>query len=141
VSGALGILWATLATGAFAVISNVRGRDLPVSALGGGLGWGIYLAISRSGGGDGIAFFAASAAIALYSELASRILSRPTTTYLVCALIPLVPGGGMYYMMSQSLSGDLQGTLSIGFATLSIAGSIATGVAVGSAVARLARRL
>jgi uncharacterized membrane protein YjjB (DUF3815 family) len=47
----------------------------------------------------------------------------------------------MYYMMSKSLSGDLQGTLSIGFATLSIAGSIATGVAVGSAIARLARRL
>jgi uncharacterized membrane protein YjjB (DUF3815 family) len=141
VSGLLGILWAALATGAFAIVSNVRGRDLPFSALGGGLGWGIYLAVVHFGDSPSMAFFAASAAIALYSELAGRILNRPTTTYLVCALIPLVPGGGMYYMMTRSLSGDLQGTLSTGFATLSIALAIATGVAIGSAVARLARRL
>ena len=140
-NGTFGILWATLATGAFAVVSNVRGRDLPVSAVGGGLGWGMYLAVSWWAGSEGLAFFAASATIALYSELAGRLLGRPTTTYLVCALIPLVPGGGMYYTMTRSLSGDLEGTLSTGFATLSIAGAIATGVAVGSAVARLARRL
>lgn len=137
----LGILWAALATGTFAVVFNVRGRDIFVSAVGGGLGWAVYLGVGSAIGSDGFAYFAASVAVELYAEVAAHILSRPATTYVVCAIICLVPGGGMYYMMSESLTGDLQGTLNIGFKTLGIAGAIASGLAVGSASARLMKRL
>lgn len=136
-----GILWAALATGTFAVVFNVRGRDLLVSAFGGGLGWGVYLGAGVITGSDGFAYFVAAVAVELYAELASRLRSRPATTYVVCAIISLVPGGGMYYMMSESLQGDLQRTLSVGFKTLGIAGAIAAGLAVGSAFARLMKRL
>lgn len=136
-----GVLWAGLASGAFAVVFNVRGRDLPASALNGAVGWAAYLATLSSGHTEAIAFFAASVAVAVFAETAGRLLRRPATTYLVCALIPLVPGGGMYYTMAASLAGDLQETLSVGFRTLSTAGSIASGVAIGSAAARLARLL
>jgi uncharacterized membrane protein YjjB (DUF3815 family) len=47
----------------------------------------------------------------------------------------------MYYMMSESLAGDMDGAISVGFATLGTAGAIAAGLAIGSAIARLARRL
>jgi len=136
-----GILWALLATGAFALVFNVRGRDLPLAALGGALGWAVYLLISLQGNSELLAYFSSSAAIALYAELVSQLLHRPATTYLVCALIPLVPGGGMYYTMAESLRGNFQGTLATGFQTLSIAGAIAAGVAIASAVARLTKRL
>ncbi|HCM27303.1 MAG: hypothetical protein A2Z99_12040 [Treponema sp. GWB1_62_6] len=136
-----GIAWALFASGAFAVVFNVRGRDLPLSATGGALGWAVYLLVADVAGTEGLAFFAASASVAVYSEIVSRLANRPATTYLACALIPLVPGGGMYYTMARSLTGDVYGSLAEGVATLSTAGAIAAGVAIGSAVARLARRL
>ena len=136
-----GILWAGLATGAFAVVFNVRGRHSPASALGGSLGWAVFLFASQGLGSEGVAFFSAAVAVALYAEIASRILQSPAGTYVVCAIISLVPGGGMYYMMSESLSGNLSGTLDVGFRTLGTAGAIAAGLAIGSAVARLAKRL
>ncbi len=135
-----GILWAAAAAAAFAVVFNVRGRDLAGASLGGALGWALYLLLSGDTGFHGVGYFVAAASVALYAEAAGTLLKRPATTYLVCALIPLVPGGGMYYTLSRSLEGDLGGTLAIGFQTLTVAGAIAAGVAVGSAVARLARR-
>lgn len=137
----MNILWAALASGTFAVVFNVRGKHIPFAACGGGLGWAIYAYASASAASMGVSYFLASIAIALYAEVLSGLLKRPATTYLVCALIPLVPGGGMYYTLARSLQSDLQGTLTIGFETLTIAGSIAVGVALGSAIARLSKRL
>ena len=137
----LGIVWALFASGAFAVVFNVRGRDLPLSAMGGALGWAVYLLVTAVEGTAALAYFAASASVAVYAEIVARLANRPATIYLACALIPLVPGGGMYYTMARSLTGDVYGTLAEGVATLSTAGAIAAGVAVGSAAARLARRL
>lgn len=140
-SGFLGILWAALATGSFSVMFNVRGRDVPVSALGGALGWAVFLFVAGSADSGGVAYFAAAAAVALYAEAASRLFSSPAGPYVACAIIPLVPGGGMYYMMSDSLAGNLPGALSIGLGTLGTAGAIASGLAIGSAAARLTKRL
>lgn len=135
------ILWAFFASGSFAVVFNVRGKSIPLAALGGGLGWAIYSFFSATTTTTAFSFFMAAIFIALYAELLSGLLKRPATTYLVCALIPLVPGGGMYYTLANSLQGNLQGTLTIGFETLTIAGAIAAGVAIGSAIARLSKRL
>jgi uncharacterized membrane protein YjjB (DUF3815 family) len=135
------ILWASLASGMFAIVFNVRGRHIPLAAIGGGLGWTVYQFSSAAAASSGVSYFLASIGIALYAELIAGLCKRPATTYLVCALIPLVPGGGMYYTLAHSLQGDLQGTLSTGFETLTIAGAIAAGVAIGSAIARLSKRL
>ena len=140
-SGSAGILWAALATGAFSVMFNLRGRDVPVSAVGGALGWAVYLLVSNNSDSTGVAYFAAAAAVALYAEAAAHLLSSPAGPYVACAIISLVPGGGMYYMMSDSLAGNLPGALSVGFSTLGTAGAIASGLAIGSAAARLAKRL
>jgi len=137
----MNILWAALASGSFAVVFNVRGRHIPLASIGGGFGWAVYAYTTVAEASSGVSYFFASIAIALYAELLAGILKRPATTYLVCALIPLVPGGGMYYTLASSLKGDLQATLTIGFETLTIAGAIAAGVAIGSAIARLSKRL
>ncbi|MFQ3547347.1 MAG: threonine/serine exporter family protein [Termitinemataceae bacterium] len=137
----MGILWAFFASGSFGIIFNVRGKDIPLAASGGGLGWFVYSLVSNFGPNEGVSYFLSAIAIALFAEIVAAFSRRPATTYLVCALIPLVPGGGMYYTLAESLKGDLQGTLLIGFNTLTIAGALAAGVAIGSAIARLAKRL
>lgn len=139
-SGWLGALWAGVASGAFALLFNVRGRHIPVSALGGAVGWAVYLAATGFGASGAVSYFAAAAVVSLYAETASRLLASPAGTYVACAIIPLVPGGGMYRTMSSSINGDLSGALSVGFETLGTAGAIAAGLAIGSVAFRLSKR-
>lgn len=132
----LELLWAALATAGFAVLFHLRPRDLPLAMAGAALGWWIFSAV-RAAGDPAIGYFAAAAAIGVLSELGALTLKKPAFLYMVCAILPLVPGSGMYNTMLQSVRGDFPGSLAIGFSTLQAAGAIAAGLAVSSALARL----
>ena len=69
----------------------------------------------------------------LVSELLARRMKTPVTTFLICALIPLVPGGGMYYTMLAIIQGNTMNALEIGIHTLGCAGALALGIALTSA--------
>ncbi len=56
---------------------------------------------------------------------------------IICAMIPLVPGGGMYYTMQKVIEGDVSGALNTGFTTFSVAGAIALGMVMVSSITRL----
>ena len=83
------------------------------------------------------AFFAAAFAIGLWAEIAAVVVKRPASIYIVAAILPIVPGAGMYRTMLESVNGNLQGSLQVGFETLMAAGGIAAGLAVSSALSRL----
>lgn len=130
------LLWAAVATAGFAIRFDLRLRDLPLAALGAALGWALFsLASALSSQEAG--YFAAALAIGLWAEILAALLKRPATIYIVTAIIPLVPGGGMYYTMLNSVRGELWDSLRVGFQTLLAAGAIAAGLAVSSAVSRL----
>ena len=76
-------------------------------------------------------------AITLYSEWMARVRRCPVTSYLIVALLPLVPGGGIYYTMSHAVSGDMTQFSSRGMQTISIAGAMAVGILLISTVFRL----
>ena len=44
---------------------------------------------------------------ALYAEVLARLTRSPATQYLVGAIIPLVPGGGLYYTMYDFVTEDM----------------------------------
>lgn len=132
----LELLWAALATAGFAVLFHLRPRDLPLAVVGASLGWWIFSAV-RAAGDPAIGYFAAAAAIGFLSELGALVFKKPAFLYMVCSILPLVPGSGMYNTMLQSVRGDFPGSLAIGFSTLQAAGAIAAGLAVSSALARL----
>lgn len=67
----------------------------------------------------------------------ARIEKTPVTLMVICAMIPLVPGGGMYYTMQKVIEGDVSGALNTGFTTLSVAGAIALGMVMVSSMTRL----
>jgi uncharacterized membrane protein YjjB (DUF3815 family) len=55
----------------------------------------------------------------------ARIIKAPVTIFLICSIIPLVPGSGMYYTMLECVKGSINNALNQGFETLSNAMSIA----------------
>jgi uncharacterized membrane protein YjjB (DUF3815 family) len=130
-------VWAGLATVGFAILFNARGVDLPLAALGGALGWGIAAPLRGLGGSEALACLVASMGIGIYAELVAAIRMRPASIYIACGIIPLVPGGGMYFTMLEYVRGNGRQSLSIALATLLTAGAIAVGLAVSSALSRL----
>ncbi len=132
------LLWALLATVGFGLLFRTPLRDLPLAALGGALAWGAYLWADASSGSPAFAYFAASVAVGLYAETLAWLSKRPASLFILCAIIPLVPGGGMYYTMFHAVSGDMARATDAGFAALTAAGAIAAGLAVASALARIA---
>lgn len=122
----------------FGLLFNIKGKNLIFSSLCGGLGWFIYLFssnfISKS---ENFNYFIAAVFISLFSEVSARILKSPVLVFLVCGIIPLVPGGGMFYTMLESLKGNTNKALAVGCNTLMLAGSIAIGIVLVSSFTKL----
>lgn len=133
----LNSLYSFAATLGFCVIFNIKGKNLFFSSLGGAIGWLVYLVLRDLELSNTFALFLSSVALGLYSEIMARILKSPVTTFVVCALIPLVPGSGMYYTMLESIQGNISKFLETGVETFSSAGAIAVGIVFTSSISRL----
>lgn len=121
----------------FGVLFNIHADKLFSVAFVGFIGGYLYDFIVAMGYSSVISLFFASVAIAALSELFARMLRTPVTGFLVCALIPLVPGGGMYYTMLEIVRDNLNGALVKGINTVAQACSIAIGVILVSSIMRM----
>lgn len=120
----------------YCLIVNIHGSTIFWASLGGAIGWTVYLLF---GGlhNDIAQSFLAILALSAYSEAMARRRKAPVTVYLIVALIPLVPGGGIYYAMEYCIAGDTMAFLNTTLHTLSIAGAIALGILLVSSLVRL----
>ena len=97
--------------------------------LGGALGCDVYAAN-----------LFASLFAAAYAEVMARVRKCPAMPYLVIAILPLLPGAGVYYTMSLGLEGNRMDAVAKGLETVGIAGSLAVGILLVSTVFRLIYR-
>lgn len=133
----LNSLYAFISTLGFGILFNIRGKKLVLASLGGAVCWFAYLLFTRMHISITASLFFATIAGELYSEVMARLVKTPVTTFIICSIIPLVPGSGMYYTMLESVQGNINGSISLGFETLANAGAIAVGILLISSVARL----
>ena len=118
----------------FTLVFNIHGPGKLIACCGGALGWLVYLLAGKTI----LAGFFAAMAISLFSEVMARIRRCPVTGYQLVALLPLVPGGGIYYTMEALINGDLSLFVRYGMETAASAGAIAVGCSLVSSVARIA---
>ncbi|GAA0085543.1 threonine/serine exporter family protein [Clostridium sp. CTA-7] len=130
------VLSAFISSFAFGIVFNIKGKNLFFSALCGALGWFIYKFSIKVGGSDTTALFWAAVGLSVYSEIFARILKTPVTTFVIAALIPLVPGGGMYYTMVEAITGNVMKSLETGIKTLASAGVLALGIILVSTITK-----
>lgn len=124
----------------FCVVYNLRKNVILMSALGGAIGWLVYLLFSFTGN-DILQYFLATIVISIYSEIMARLYRAPVTVFLIIALLPLVPGGGIYYTMEYCIDGNIPMFVQEGIHTFFIAGALALGILVVSAMVRLIHRI
>ena len=125
------------ATFGFCIAFNIRGKKIIFAALGGAISWFFYSLPLQLGLSDISSLFISSVIFSAYSEILARIFKTPVTTFVVCALIPLVPGSGMYYTMREAISGNISKSLELGLNTIASAGTLALGVLFVSTITRL----
>lgn len=125
----------------FAVLFNVRGRKMLFAALGGFLSWSMFIALGFLIESEPVRYFIVAASVSIYAELMARVLRTPTTTFIMTALIPLIPGGSLYYTMAYALESDLSRFIEKGIYTLELALALALGVIIAAAATKTLFRL
>ena len=121
----------------FSVLFNIRGRKLWVASLGGLISWTIFLLLEPVFQGDASRYFFAAAAVTVYSEFFARVLKTPTTTFLVSSIVPLIPGGSLYYTMNYALNEQWDLFVQKAFSTLELALALAVGIIAITTLTRM----
>lgn len=130
-----------IVTFGFGILFNIKGKKLLFAALGGGLSWYCYSLPLSLGLSEVSSLFISALVFSTYSEVLARIFKTPVTSFVICALFPLVPGSGMYYTMLATINGDLQNAVHLGINTLANAGTLALGVIFISTIISLIFRV
>jgi len=114
----------------FSLLFNVDKKDLLPASLGGLLSWAVYLFFEYIGLGLFVSTVFSAAFAKFYSEFLARKLKAPTTVFYISAVIPLVPGGSLYYTMHYAVAKDWDQFKAYGSKTLQVAVGIAVGISL-----------
>ncbi|MBQ8214994.1 MAG: threonine/serine exporter family protein [Clostridia bacterium] len=131
------ILYGGIGAIGFSVLFGVHPKRLFFATLAGMICTSAYmlvedLAPAMNFGWLFLASFAGGAACTLYSEVMARVLKTPATVYLIPGLIPMVPGGSLYYTMAFLVQGDRDIAAQKGIDTLCVCLGISAGIVVMS---------
>lgn len=90
----------------FAIILQIKGKQIIYAGIGGLLTWLVYLLMFDQLQNNFICNLTAAIFVAVYAEIMARVNKAPTTIFLTAAAVPLIPGGKLYYTMFGLVSED-----------------------------------
>ncbi len=135
------IICAFVAAGGFTVFFNVRGINVLLGALLGALSWSVYLAFGGMFQTDIMQYFFGGVALSFGAEIFARLKKSPITVYIIAGIIPLVPGGTIYYAMKSFVLGNMTEFSEKMVYMIKIGGAIALGIALAHAAFMLFVRI
>lgn len=106
------------ATVFFAILLKVPRRAIPVSAVLGSIGYAVFELTSPVLGSPIAGYFIGTLLMAICSEILARRLKMPATIFIIPAIIPLVPGLGLYNTMLYLVEGQNAKAGTIGIVTI-----------------------
>ena len=121
------ILTGTVGTLGFTLLFRLRKRLIVWAVLGGCLTTALYVVCLHLFTHAFFQNLIPALFATVYAEVLARLTKSPTTPYIACAIIPLVPGGKLYYTMSYFVTGDM----ALFRAELNQTARTAAGLAVG----------
>ena len=130
------VVGAFIAVVAASITFGVSKKFLMYSGLAGAVSWLVYLLLLKNNTNELIAVFAATLVSALLSHIFARALKAPVTIFQIPAILPTVPGVGMYRTVYYMIMGDKEMTGYYFSKTLQIAGMIAIGIFIMDTVFR-----
>lgn len=135
------IFYAYFATIFFCILFHLSGRKLFYSGIAGIIAWAVYAYFRSIGCTNPMSFFMSSLSITIYAEIMSKYLKTTATIMLIPALIPLVPGSGIYFTMASLVQGNYQESFTLGMETLFITVAITVGIVLITTLAQILNRV
>lgn len=100
------VIAAGLGAGGYSILFNIRRDKLVFASAGGSFAWIIYILASQFTPNAFVTNMLPASFATLYSEILARIKKAPTTVFLIPSIMPMIPGGGLFYTMSAVISND-----------------------------------
>ena len=122
------ILMGGLGSLGFGILFHLRRTRLFIATIGGFMSWTVFLVLAPLFPSEAVRYFFSAAAVTVYAEVFARVVKTPTTTFLVPSLIPLIPGGSLYYTMNYALNEQWAAFAAKAFYTLELAVALALGI-------------
>ena len=120
----------------FGILFNMRGKRLIAAAVGGLLSWGLFVVLSHFILNEPKNYFIVAAIVSFYSEIMARILKTPAAPVVTTSLIPLIPGGSLYYTMASAFESNFATFLEKAVTTLELASALALGIIVVTTISQ-----
>lgn len=117
---------AFIGTLGFAVLFGAPRRYYLACGFVGMLGWAVYIFTDS--------ILLASLVLAIVSHLFAVMQRCPVTVFLICGIIPLVPGGGLFWTLCYMLTDQLRPAFDAGIDSLKVTIAIAGGIIIGAAI-------
>lgn len=121
------------ATFLYCILMSLPKKALIISSLSASVTYLIYRIIYVEADAELIGYLAATFFGAVAAEILARTCKMPVTIFVIPAVVPLVPGVGLYRSMLCLVRSDMSGFASAGTRALFISGIIAVTVAVVNA--------
>lgn len=130
---AIQLVAAFVGTVGFSALFGAPRRYYLYCGLAGMAGWAVYLLVTAGHSVVGAAFFAALT-VAAISHVMARLCRCPVTVFLICGIIPLVPGGGIFWTAYYIVTEQLRMAATMGFVALKVTIAIAGGIILASGI-------
>ena len=127
---------AFLAALGFAFLLRTPRRCWIVASLLGGLGYTLYTIFLSFGWSDAMSMFTGMLTSALIAQFAARKLRMISTACTTLAVIPAVPGLGLYRAMSLLTQGNTESSVDVGVTAMTEIVMIALALGVSTFITR-----
>lgn len=125
-----------LVAGMWALSSYSRWRACLVATLGGGAAFAIFVAMRELGLGPAVSSGLASLLIGVVADVSGNRLRVPTLVIATSGVVPLLPGLAVYQGLSLLVGGSIVEGLTLLLSAAAVGLALASGVALGSIIAR-----
>ena len=132
----LQVIMAFFGTMGFGMLFRSRGKKLLLASLGGMAAWALFLLLGLRIESEPARYFIVSVIISIYAEVLARVCKTPAGTFGILSLVPLVPGGGLYYSADFALSGNMQAFVDKALSTLTLTAMLSVGIVLVAAMAK-----
>lgn len=126
------IIAGTIATLGFAILFRLKPSHWLFAMLDGLFACICYFAFTELFGGNFLPNLLAAFAASVFADLFARLCKAPSTVFILPGCIALVPGGTLYYAMSNLLSENREMALEYFLITLTIGIAIGGGIIAAS---------
>lgn len=125
---AIQIITAGIGACSYSILFNIRRDKLLYATFGGAVTWLVYILVSQAVSNIFLSNMLAAAFATLYAEILARIKKAPTTVFLIPSIMPMIPGGGLFYTMSAVISNNSKQFEHYFVSTIQTALSISIGI-------------